>query len=110
MAVWPATVPILKPGHKESPPERAIRSPMDVGPAKVRKRSSAAVRDIQIRMKLNDSQLQDFDEFYDENETLAFDFTDPRTDTVKRARFNGRPSYDMDEALWDVSVSLEYLP
>lgn len=110
MAVWPSTVPIIKPGHKESPPNRAVRSNMDVGPDKIRKRSSAAVRKIQIRMKLNDSQLDDFDEFFDENETLAFDFTDPRTETLKRARFASVPTYDMDETMWDVSVELEYLP
>lgn len=110
MAAWPSTVPVLRENYKEMPPDRAIRSPMDVGPAKIRRRSTAAVREVQIRLMLTGDQLSDFDEFFDENETLAFDFTDPRTDDLKRARFAGRPSYDLDQTMWAVSVNLEYLP
>jgi hypothetical protein len=110
MAVWPATVPVSKDSYKESPPNRAVRSSMDVGPDKVRKRSTAAVREVEIRMMLTDDELEDFDEFFDENETLVFDFTDPRTDTEKRARFASRPTYDLNQTMWSVSVKLEYLP
>lgn len=110
MATWPATVPVLRENYKETPPDRAIRSKMDVGPDKIRRRSTAAVREVQLRLMLNDDQLEDFDEFFDENETLAFDFTDPRTDAAKRARFASRPVYDLNQTMWAVSVNLEYLP
>jgi len=110
MAVWPATVPVSRESYKEMPPERAIRSSMDVGPAKVRRRSTAAVREVQIRLMLTDDQLADFDEFFDDNESLVFDFTDPRTDSLKRARFSSRPSYDLNQTMWAVAVNLEYLP
>jgi hypothetical protein len=110
MAVWPTTVPVSRDNYKETPPDRSLRSPMGVGPAKVRRRSTSAPRNVQLRLTLNDSQLQDFDDFFDENEALVFDFTDSRTDAAKRARFTGRPTYDLDDTLWNVSVGLEYLP
>jgi hypothetical protein len=87
-----------------------MRSDMGVGPQKLRRRSSSAVRPVSLRLMLTDAQLQVFDDFYDENDAVAFDFTDPRTGDTKRARFTSPPSYNLNQTMWDVSVKLEYLP
>lgn len=110
MVDWPATIPITRDNYTETPPDRVIRSNMDVGPQKLRRRSSAAVRPISLRLFLNDTQLDALDDFYDLYDSVVFNFTDPRTETVKRARFTSPPTYGLNETMWDVAVKLEYLP
>ena len=62
MSTWPATIPLLKEGYKESPPDRVLRSNMGVGPAKLRRRSSSAVRNVSIKLFLTDEQIGQMDE------------------------------------------------
>lgn len=109
-ATWPATLKITRDNYSETAPDRTIRSSMDVGPQKLRKRSSAAVRKVSLRLFLTDALLQTLDDFFTANEVLVFNFTDPRTNTSKRARFTDSPTYGLNEKMWDVSVKLEYLP
>jgi hypothetical protein len=110
MAVWPATLLITRDNYSESVPKTVIRSNMDVGPDKVRKRSSAQVRTVSFKLFLTDVLLQTFDDFFVANEALVFDFTDPRTNTAKRARFTESPTYNLKDTMWDVGVKIEYLP
>lgn len=110
MATWPATVPITRENFSESPPRRTIRSDMDVGPAKVRRRSTAAVRPVKLSLFLNDSQLDDLEEFYLDNDALSFDFVHPRTSNPVKARFTSEPEYSLVETMYRVSVDLEILP
>lgn len=109
MAVWPS-LPISLDSYSETIPDRVIRSSMEVGPQKIRRRSSTAVRKVAFKMMLTDAQVATFDAFFDTNDSLAFDFTDPRTSVLKRARFAGVSKYDRDETMWTVTVELEYLP
>lgn len=110
MAVWPASLTITKENYSEKPANRVIRSEMDVGPAKIRRRSSAGVREVSFKMLLNDTQLDALEAFYDENDALAFDFTNPRTEETVRARFTEPPTFSLSETLWEVRVVLEVLP
>lgn len=110
MTTWPTEILVSRENYTETPPDRVIRSNMDVGPQKIRRRSSSAVRPVSLRLFLTDAQLEIFDEFYNDNDSLVFDFTDPRTEAVKRARFASPPTYGLNEKMWDVSVKLEYLP
>lgn len=110
MVAWPESLPITRDNYREKPPSRGIRSNMDIGPDKLRKRSTVAVRGITLRLMLTDAQLDIFDEFYDENETLVFDFVDPRTGNTKRTRFVEVSDYDLQETMWVVALKLEYLP
>lgn len=109
MAVFP-DLPINLNGYNETSPDRVIRSSMEVGPQKIRRRSSSAVRKVSMTMTLTDDQYETFDAFFDANDALAFDFTDPRTSAAKRARFASVPKADRDEMMWNVSFDLEYLP
>lgn len=111
MATWPSSIEITRENYNEKPPVRAIRTAMDVGPAKVRQRSTAAVRNITLSLFLTEAQLETFDAFWLTNEALAFDFTEPRTSSTVRARFTGQePEYTLDETMWRVVVPLEILP
>lgn len=110
MATWPSTIKVTRDNYTETPPDRTIRSNMDVGPQKIRRRSTTAVRIVSLRLFLTQAQLTTLDDFYDANDALVFDFPDPRTGTTKRARFTMPPTYGLNETMWDVSVKLEYLP
>ncbi len=110
MATWPSTIHVTRDNYKETSPDRVTRSNMDVGPQKVRRRSSAAVRPVSLSLFLTDAELEIIEDFFDENDALVFDFTDPRTGDAKRARFTSPITAQRRETMWDVSVSLEYLP
>lgn len=110
MATWPSNLPVTLDNYSETPPDRIIRSSMEVGPQKMRRRSSAQVRKVSLSLMLTDAQLVTLNTFYDTNDALAFDFIDLRTNTAVRARFAGVPKYNKDDYLWSVSVELEYLP
>ena len=110
MATLPATLKITRDAYSETAPKTAIRSGMEVGPDKVRKRSSAQVRQVSFKLFLTDALLDTLDDFFVANEAVAFDFTDPRTDSAKRARFVEPPQYNLRDTMWDVTVKLEYMP
>lgn len=110
MTAWPASIPITRDNYTETTPDRVIRSDMGVGPQKVRRRSSAAVRQVSLRLFLTDAQVATLDTFFDANDALVFDFVDPRTNGTKRTRFTAPPTYALNETMWDVSIKLEYLP
>lgn len=110
MTAWPATLTITRDSYSETPPDRVIRSNMDTGPQKTRRRSSSAVRPIQLRLFLTDDQVETLDEFFDANDALVFDFVDVRTGDTKRTRFTAPPTYTPNETMWEVAVKLEYLP
>jgi hypothetical protein len=110
MATWPSTLPITRDSFKESPPNRVIRSNMDVGPDKVRRRSSNAPRPVSLSLFLTSAQLATFDTFYLENDAYSFTFTHPRTGLVVSARFTSEPDYSVEETMWRVSVEMEILP
>lgn len=110
MADWPTTIKVTRENYSETTPDRVVRSSMDVGPQKLRRRSSLAVRNISLRLFLTTALVDTLDDFYLANDALVFNFTDPRTGDVKRTRFVERPTYTSNETMWDVSVKLEYLP
>lgn len=111
MVDWPSELIITKEGFKESPPQRQLRSKMDVGPDKIRRRSSSAIRPVSLQMILDDAQLATFDAFYLSNDATFFNFVHPRTGSTVTARFtDDQPSYEPNETLWNVSVRLEILP
>ena len=110
MADWPSDIKIGRENYKETPPNRVSRSNMSVGPDKIRRRSTAAVRPLSISMTLTGDQVDILDTFYLENDSLSFNFTHPRTETVEKARFVSAPQYKLRETIYDVSVELEILP
>lgn len=110
MVAWPSDIPVSKDNYIEEPPNNVIRSDMGVGPAKIRRRTILNVRNVSFTLCLTSSQMTTFDSFYLSNDAIAFDFTNPRTNTTVRARFRSAPSYSLDESHWRVGVELEILP
>lgn len=115
MATWPATLPSspLADGFNEQPPNLAIRTDMDAGPAKVRRRFTAGVRPMTVMFLLTKAQVATLDEFYTSTlsgGTIRFDWTHPRTGSAVEFRFTAPPEYRADSDLWQVTMSLEIMP
>lgn len=115
MAAWPSSLPrLLAPGYSESPQDQTLRTEMDAGPAKVRRRFSAAVTEQQIRLLLTDAQLATFESFWDTDlagGALSIDWDDPRTGSAVHVRPVGRYTVTMQSVdYWWVSFVGEVLP
>lgn len=110
MGTWPNSIKITRSNYNEKPPSRTLRSKMDIGPGKLRRRSSNAIRPLSLSLNITPDELDIFDEFYLANDSLTFDFPNPRTGEIDRARFASEPEYTHNETRWQVAVSLEILP
>lgn len=118
MASWPATVPdyLMKDALSETLPNNTIRSNMEVGPAKVRRRGTSAVRPISGKIRLAASQAADLDTFYSATTqcgSIQFDWKHPRTREVVNMRFVSPPvivPYGTEGNRWAASLQLEVLP
>jgi hypothetical protein len=115
--IWPVTIPqdLLVDGYGEATPDVAIKSNMDVGPAKVRRRTTAAVRPITGKMVMTLTELGLFKSFYNTDllgGSLRFDWTDPYDgSTAVEMRFTAPPSWSaIDPDHFEVSMALEILP
>lgn len=114
--VWPGDLPArpLIAGFEETFPDIALRTQMDAGAAKVRRRYTAAVRPLTVTYILTDAQVTSLDGFYLSTAAagaLPFDWTHPRTLDVVSVRFTQPPRITARGAgLWDVSIGLEVLP
>lgn len=118
---WPGTLPptLLVDGFVETPPETVLRTEMDSGPAKVRRRYTANVRPLSGSLILTASQVAILDDFLLttlEGGSKPFDWTHPRTSAAITTRFVSRPGepgmsyepYDKDN--WIARLRLEILP
>lgn len=117
MTTWPETLPqkFLVRGYAEEPPNNVLRTPMDQGPAKARRRSTDAVWRYTGLMKLTGAQLSTWLTFYYDmiKEVGVFDFPHPRTGSTIEVRVvNHAPPYRPINAndQWELSLSLEELP
>lgn len=112
MAAWPSTLPApLLGSYTEQPAPNVIRSDMDIGPDKVRRRSTSDLAKLEFALMLDSAGVATLDGFYRttcRSGALAFDFPHPRTGATVSARFVA--PYQVahhDKGLWRVSVSLE---
>ena len=110
MVSWPEKFTILRDNFKDVFAERVIRSNMDVGPAKLRRRTILGVSGVQFSMMLQPDVYEEFRTFYYDNDAGLFDFKRPDNGKVVQARFSSSPSASMNETMWLVSVQLEILP
>lgn len=110
MSVWPSKFVILKDSFTEGLPDRVIKSQMDIGPAKKRRRTVLASYTINFTCVVKINDMDEFREFYLDNDVGIIDFTHPRTGNVLKARFNSVPSPQVEETAYKVNVELEILP
>lgn len=117
MATWPATLPPPAISTlNETPPENRLSTPMEKGPAKVRRFTTANIRPISFVMRCTKAQVQALDDFFVTTTFSGvdpFDYTHPRTGASVRARFapGSVPQYGEQEGvLYNIGVNLEILP
>ena len=116
MTTWPTGkrfTPLIG-SLQETPPSNTIRSEMGRGPDKVRRRTTANVRQLSFKLMLSKSDTAVFDTFYvtgTYSGSLEFDYTHPRTGVLCTARFVSEPTYnERSGIMYEVSVALEILP
>jgi hypothetical protein len=121
-AVWPASLPQnLRVGdHEETPPDTVLRTEMDAGPAKARKRFSTMPRKFSGSLVMTRDQLAEFDEFFNDvigGGALPFEWKIPRTAVTCDVRLTKAPAYKptsprAEDAsdYWIVTLDLEVMP
>jgi hypothetical protein len=119
MPSWPSSLPHLNAGLKDQRGSGFLRTPMDMGPAKMRRRYSAVPRFLTGSMVFTAAQRAAFDTFYSttlEEGSAEFTFEDPVDFSEKTVRFAQEPSFTAlsgdanGVTYWNVSISLEVLP
>lgn len=125
-AVWPVALPPprLQP-FSESLKSQVVRTAMDTGPAKVRRRQSVPIREFSCEIRIRGNALKTiFEPFYLDSlkgGSLTFSMTNPRTGVVDEYRFVTPPVFKplgvvqlgtAQEGLeyWSVTYTLEQLP
>jgi len=112
--VWPDYLPVtmLMEGLTVTRQSNIIRTQMDAGPGKTRRRYTASVKRFAGKIILNESQRRHFDEFYRiilADGVLRFNFTDPQTLETGEFRFAQEPVEISVDGLFEISMSLERL-
>lgn len=117
VASWPLTLPqyVLTDGYGSAFGDGRLRTQPDIGPSKVRSRSSAMPQPLQGRMIMTTVQvglLRTFIETTLLKGTQPFTFPDPLTCAPVLVRFADRmPSWSQfAHRKWTVELSLEVLP
>ena len=116
--LWPPALPVtpLVQGYGEALPNNTIRTGMDVGPAKVRRRAAAMPFTMSVAFNCNDAQVDTLWTFV--RDTLLggsrrFEWTHPRTGQTIECRFTGDKDLlkvEPSGTRWVVSFNLEVLP
>ena len=117
MPAWPGTLPQLfqRPGFKEVEGDNLLRTVMDKGPPKVRRRGSDATRKHVGHMIMDGTQYVTFRNFYNvtlANGSLLIDsgLVDAHG-TLRTFRIEKPPEYEpLGNDYWQVSLELEELP
>ncbi len=116
MAEWPSDLPMepMYDGFQEVPPRTVLRTTMDAGPVKVRRRYTANIRLIKCRFSLTKDEVAILDLFFTdvaEGGSVPFTWTHPRTGDAVLARFGTEPRYTIKSAdLYIAEIELEVLP
>lgn len=116
MPSWPPTLPSspLADGLRETLPATALRTEMDQGPAKLRRRTTAGAATLSVNYLVSRAQVDGLQEFFNETlagGTLPFDFTHPVSGASVSCRFRQPPAYAAVNAQYfRAALELEVLP
>lgn len=116
MPAWPNTLPslVLKDGCEETLPNVVIRTQMNSGPVKVRRRYTAGVRTFTLPIHLSPSQAATLNDFFVNTlagGSLSFTWVSPRTNESFTFRFVSPPKYTARGGNnWNTHLDLEVLP
>lgn len=117
MTTWPSGLPFLRVGLEDQASDNVLRTDMDAGPAKLRRRWSVDRRFVTGTQYYTGSQRATLETFYGNNDVLEWDHEDPSSGSTSSYRFAGRPSFRLvagndtsTSRLWEASVPLEIMP
>ena len=112
--IWPESLPgsLLAQGFSKQPQSNVLRTTMDAGPKKTRRRYTARTVNFSGRLIFDTSELAVFEQFYNvalADGVLRFIFADPLT--LEEAQFRFTSEYIVTEigGLFEVSMELERL-
>ena len=113
--VWPPTLPAPGFNWSETPVPNTVRTPTDTGPAKVRRRFTAQVTNLDLPYDLTKAEADLLvDTFYEVTTaggSLRFDYPHPRTGATVECRFREPPAFvETNPGLYRGTVRLEVLP
>jgi hypothetical protein len=109
---WPAGLPVtlLMEGLSAKPKSNVIRTTMDAGPQKARRRYTASTKTFTGRILLNAEQRALFEQFYHTalaDGVLRFNFTNPQTLEIQEFRFTEDYTETSLDGGFEIALSLE---
>lgn len=111
---YPANLPeVIAPGYKAQDQDGVIRTDMDAGPQKTRRRYTACSEYINCQVVCDDTEYHNFMTFYRTTTArgaLRFIMKHPVTRTNRYFRFMAPPQEADNSGLWTISLQLEALP
>lgn len=117
MATWPVTLPQAPriSGISEEIADGTVRTEMDAGAAKVRRRFTAVPHIWRgVSFIMTTAQVETFETFYKTtllNGSLEFEWTNPRTEATDNWRFLSAPKYvPAGNGKFIVTMDLEKMP
>ena len=115
VANWPVGLPVelLQRGYSHETANSLLRSSMEVGPSKVRRRHTAGVENVTGNMLLTEAQLGILRTFFDTTlayGSLRFAASDPVSLVAREFRFTAPIKWTMVSGFYDVSFEFEILP
>lgn len=121
MPFWPLAIPQrpLRNGYSDTAPNNLLRSDMETGPAKVRRRGNARPHVAQVTYIMSNEESAVFEEFAIvtlAGGSLAFDWWHPVLERYVRARLlTGEEglftrTYFSESLKWQYAISIEYWP
>lgn len=115
-AVWPPSLPQrqLVDGYEETLPNIVVRTQMEAGAAKVRRRYTAAVTPVRCNVVLTAAQAETLRTFFVDTVAggaLPFDWVNPLSNAAATYRFVEPPRWSaLKPGLVMASLSLEIMP
>ena len=111
---WPQALPatLLMEGLAAKRNSNVIRTTMDAGPKKARRRYTASTKTFTGRILLDVEQRFELEQFYRAalaDGVLRFNFTDPQTLQTAEFRFTEDYTENSVDGLFEISASLERL-
>jgi len=112
---WPTALygKILKGSYRETPPKNTIRTSMDTGPPKVRRRSTTNNSKFDLEHFFTSAEVIVFDEFFQntlKSGSLSFNYRHPKTQTIGEFQFSDAPEYSEMNQGYRIRTKMEMLP
>ena len=111
MAAFPDIGCIQRSGFRQNIKNNTIRSSMTYGPDKLRQRTTVPIYNVSITMILTTAEYVTLDQFYRDNQALAFDWVDHVTNNAAVYRWLSPPTYsEYAPGYWIANLNCEFEP